>query len=835
MYPTQSAACEAAYISRKTTATSPGLNFYAWEVLPRSNGNLCHISGVQNNVNADLLYQLLEYKYPEAPSLAEDAPESCPIGNPTFPGSGTKTHMEHVYQANFADPLRFNLRYRSRSNAIVQTTGWSSSYSRRIAVFSNAIVVVDDEGGARPHNETAKPNEWRSSDARHVVVQTFDSGGQKTGWVAQNSEDDRIETYNKEGQLLSIKQRNGWVTSMQYNANRKLVSATNHFGRRLVFAYDSAGRMASVTTPQGAITRYGYDGAGNITSITWPDGNIKRFHYEDSRHARALTSITDESGRRVGTYTYDAQGRIIETKRADGVDRFQFSYATGPLGPRTQVTDFSSGTAAARTYDFIAQGQFLRPAAVSAPCAQCGNTALSTQYDAQGNKTREVAHDGSITFYAYNAKGQEVERAVFPAQFKTSTTRPALGLASAVISTWWHTTWNLPTHVAQPARYSTYSYNATGMLTSHSSVVTTDATGATKFNAIRSGPVRATGYGYDASSLNNSMVELADSTETQRWTLAYDTLGSLTGITDVTGAQNATLSSDPNGRITRLVASNSAVATFAANSRGQMVLANTPNGNVVYDYDARNLINEIRFGDGRWVRYSYNSAQKLLEIRDSSGLVEVIATDESKGLPARRVALRLAQWLADRGDQVAQMLVPQAHANPVVLAIPAGIVLGLMATAEGQQKNANSLGKPGNGCCGDSGPSVSGPSGSSSAWLSHIGNILWNEGSVSRPPSMSRLEERAWDRHCVRSDDPCAALKTATDEAIRQAQGKMLAMQIDRDHLFGTVGWTTHANDLVGRINNIQAMISLGRKIGCDMSQQDRRATSLFIPLRPNP
>ena len=614
--PTQSEACVATYAYRKATATSPGLNFYAWEVLTRSSGTLCFIRGVQGNVDASVIYPLSEYKYPEAPSFAQDAPESCPIGNPTFPGTGTKTHIEHVYQANFSDPLHFSLIYRSRSKAIVQTPGWSSSYSRRIVVFSNAIVVVDDEGGARLHNDIGKPNEWRSADARHVVIQTFDSTGQKTGWVAQNSEDDRIETYNMEGQLLSIKQRNGWVTSMQYDTNRKLVSATNHFGKRLVFGYDSAGRMASIATPQGATTRYGYDGTGNLTSITWPDGNIKRFHYEDSRYARALTGVTDESGRRVGTYSYDAQGRIIETKRADGVDRFQFSYANGPLGPRTQVTDFSSGTPASRTYDFIAQGQFLRPAAVSAPCAQCGNSALSTQYDALGNKTREVAHDGTITFYAYNAKGQEIERAVFPAQYKTSSTRPALGLASAVTSTWWGTTWNLPTHVAQPGRYSTYSYNAKGMLTGHSTVATTDATGAAKFSPVKSGPVRATSYGYDANNFNTSVVELVDSVETQRWTMAYDTLGGLTAITDVTGAQSASITqNNADGRVLSGTTDQGVPIAIAYAPRGAITQITRGTQTVRFTYNPVGTLIQVRTPDNQVIDYVVDASQAVVDIK----------------------------------------------------------------------------------------------------------------------------------------------------------------------------------------------------------------------------
>lgn len=54
--------------------------------------------------------------------------------------------------------------------------------------------------------------------------------------------------------------------------------------------------------------------------------------------------------------------------------------------------------------------------------------------DAQGRKLRERAHDGSVSFFAYDTKGREVERAVFPAAYAEATTRPALSAATSVTS-----------------------------------------------------------------------------------------------------------------------------------------------------------------------------------------------------------------------------------------------------------------------------------------------------------------------------------------------------------------------------------------------------------------
>ena len=128
-----------------------------------------------------------------------------------------------------------------------------------------------------------------------------------------------------------------------------------------------------------------------------------------------------------------------------------------------------------------------------------------------------------------------------------------------------------------------------------------------------------------------------------------------------------------------------------------------------------------------------------------------------------------------------------------------------------------------------------------------IADAIW---SVTHPPAvrpdgMSRLEERHFDRTCKNSDDPCASLKSAVRQAISQARVKMSAMQNDKTlyaNAFSSPNpsvtgsqttWLNHADDLQGRLANIAAMISLGQKMGCDMSAEAAMASALFVPIAP--
>ncbi|WP_145478243.1 hypothetical protein [Stenotrophomonas rhizophila] len=70
-------------------------------------------------------------------------------------------------------------------------------------------------------------------------------------------------------------------------------------------------------------------------------------------------------------------------------------------------------------------------------------------------------------------------------------------------------------------------------------------------------------------------------------------------------------------------------------------------------------------------------------------------------------------------------------------------------------------------------------------------------------------------------------------QAIAYARTKMDAMIVDKGGMYGASGWATHAADLRGRLENIAAMISLGNKLGCDMSAEMAAAAGLYLPGRP--
>jgi YD repeat-containing protein len=426
---------------------------------------------------------------------------SCSSANPVQPGSGRKRFTETDYTGAGAHPLVLTRHYNSLwtdgapaagfAPADNVNGGWRHTYqaSLTLRTATSQLRAFRPDGAMIEFNPSAATaNSWTASPgsgSRDTIAALLDASAQHTGYTYTSAADDSVETYDLSGRLQKTVARNGWTTTLTYSdattptliAPRPglLISVKNQFGRELKFTYDAAGRVAELLPP-GAISgqpaggtaspiRYVYNESASLpagtsarsqlTSVVWQDGAVRRYHHEDARWPQAVTGITDEAGVRYGTYAYDAQGRVTRSELAGGAERLDFAYSSDANGqPTTTVTDYTGagGTATSRSYTFTDIGNVRYPASLTAPCSLCGTTQQASSYDTSGNPTKQIAHDGSVTFFTYDAKGREAERATFPSSFNAATTRPALASATKVISTKWPPRSTCPRKSPSPTR-----------------------------------------------------------------------------------------------------------------------------------------------------------------------------------------------------------------------------------------------------------------------------------------------------------------------------------------------------------------------------------------------
>ncbi len=126
------------------------------------------------------------------------------------------------------------------------------------------------------------------------------------------TKDGTVYEYGQFGGLDNIQDRNG---------NRIDIRPDGIFsslGPSIQFSRDPAGKISQMTDPVGNSIQYQYDLQGHLNEVTDRTGATTRYQYATNIEPGYLVSITDSLGNKVLRNSYDAIGRVVESR--DAVD-----------------------------------------------------------------------------------------------------------------------------------------------------------------------------------------------------------------------------------------------------------------------------------------------------------------------------------------------------------------------------------------------------------------------------------------------------------------------------------------------------------------------------------
>lgn len=668
------------------TVTDPfGANIYAW-CPPDLTGNNVYAVRVGN----------LDYTCPGPIYLDRyhggKPPPQCPVvGNPIYPLLGSKRQEEAIPEVSL-NGIQLRLIYDTRRKvpsdnptlmfniAPSPSFGelWSGSFHRNL-VF---------KGGGKTAQASRAGGSWitftqQADGSYRPDVDVNDRlAPYGDGWIYVDSVASSQESYDSQGNLLSIKYATGGSLLFSYSdANTPvdiapspglIIQIKDQNGRSLQFQYARSGSITHIVKlvdASGRLIAVTYDVNGNLSRLQWSDGGIRQFLYERSDIPWALTGITDENGSRLGTYGYDSQGRAVSTQRGGGVDAYSVSYATPPswqivqtLDPAGQIvwrdhywrpaqgTTVSTPMGSSLSLDeTIIQGVPRLTGVAQPGGAGCAASSMAYSYDGSGNLTNVVDFNGHATSYpSYdtnrNLELQRVEASGTP-QART-------------ISTQWHPTWRFRSRLAGPKKLSTWVYNGQPDPTNGNLVTscapaaavmpdgsplavlckkveqtTTDVDGHVGFSAMTTGTARIWQWTYNADGqMLTSRAPRADAnnTTTYAYRVADDAStpmlyrrGDLYTITDAVGHVTTMPEYDLSGRVTKVVDANGTATVLAYGSRGWLTGSVVTGGGssevTNFEYDGAGQLKRATKPDGSYLAYSYDAAHRLTDVADGLG------------------------------------------------------------------------------------------------------------------------------------------------------------------------------------------------------------------------
>lgn len=275
--------------------------------------------------------------------------------------------------------------------------------------------VIDDDGNETitEYYNTSGPGAYYGALKREVdingrettyeydslgrVVNVFDNIGRRTHYE-----------YDEAGRVISIdtgptSPSDPFVTEYEYDENGNRTKVINPHGDVLETEYDALNRPVRVYLPhpnggpRGAFTEYIYDENGEIgrlTHVVDPSGNATQYSYDEDGN---ILTVLDAGGN-VLANTYDKIGRLVEEIAAFGTaDASGVQYAYDANGNRVQVTKLMETSAddQIQTWGYDALNRVIRHTDA------LGRETLM-EYDLVGNLVRHETADNLITQTAYD-------------------------------------------------------------------------------------------------------------------------------------------------------------------------------------------------------------------------------------------------------------------------------------------------------------------------------------------------------------------------------------------------------------------------------------------------
>lgn len=499
------------------------------------------------------------------PDLAQ--PEaSCPVADPVNATSGSTTVTESDFVSGDDIPLLFSRTYRSR--ALVKPdagfgSSWFHNWQRQLGLGSinsstPQVTAYREDGDAITFGKSG--GAWRPVDGKLFAL----SQGQST-WTLTDLTTGTAESYSPQGVLLSVKVHGGNVITLTYSdANTSgnvapspglLIAITEHapyagssfWDLTISLSYDAKWRITQMTDSNGGVTRYGYDDNDNLTSVTWPDGNVRRYAYADTRFTSALTDIIDETGSRVSTWTYDAQGRATAVTHPDTTRNVGFAYDNNG-------TVVSYGQKAL-TMSFSPNAGMLRPTTTSTAAGTA-----STTWDTAGNLLSQTGVSGVNRSTVYDEAGRP-----------TRTARKGLSGVTVTSVRYADASSLRPSMIASPGWMRAFVYDAQSNLTGMSEWSTSDSTGESAFDASSDG-VQQVSYGFVYDSLNqlNFAQVYQGGKLTGEWSTVRDMTGNLRQLMERISAKVYRVTVREHAHRPVVVDGPGGEANYAYDSRGRV-------------------------------------------------------------------------------------------------------------------------------------------------------------------------------------------------------------------------------------------------------------------------
>ena len=490
--------------------------------------------------------------------------------------------------------------------------------------------------------------DWTLSSTEKLDHQLIDVAA--GGYKFLDLDTERIYTFDAQGRLTSIEDRNGNTLTVAQGGNSPDM-VSDGLGRSIELTY-TAGKLTQIEDQSGRTVQYRYTG-DNLTAVTNPRGNTTTYAYTTKGDVEGLLrSTTLPDGSQPANQVFDDQARVTTQTDGEG-GTTQFAYELAPNETGSSVTDANG---AVRRY-VHPEGQNLSRATDEAGASDAttydGNNRVISYTTPGGEVGRLTYHEPSgfpatVTDLAgetLRMDYEEQEQDGFRFYRVTRVTYPD-GTAEQFE---WDANGNLITFIDRAGETWTMTYNPRGQNTAITNPLGGTATISYNADGTPSEVVTFGGasreFTYDEVS-RPSAIEFADGSQRtamfnaaggleqavdqlgRTFRIQYDENGRVEVGTDASG-DTRMQTYDGNSRVTDEIDRSGRRTTTTYDAVGNVASISTDAGNQIrFDYEDRNLVSDVSDEVGPLASYTYDAEGRIATATDPLGNTGELDRDE---------------------------------------------------------------------------------------------------------------------------------------------------------------------------------------------------------------
>lgn len=149
------------------------------------------------------------------------------------------------------------------------------------------------------------------------------------GYV-RTSDTGKVETYDTNGRLMKVQDKNGSYIVLTYNRDGKIEKIQDNLNRKIYLSYNKLGKAEKIQAENNKTAEYRYNDLGEMIYSKDTDGNAFTFKYStDKRHNLTEIGYGDKTSLQVAYYGRDKLENVKSIKDRDGT-RTEYTYDKVP-------------------------------------------------------------------------------------------------------------------------------------------------------------------------------------------------------------------------------------------------------------------------------------------------------------------------------------------------------------------------------------------------------------------------------------------------------------------------------------------------------------------------